>query len=110
MNAVARILTANEPWVEYQLDDGTLLRFRFTACSFRKTGKETAQGDPEYAFSQSLLCETHVPKVVAEVRQLRSMPSIQDRMRETQEKLNSKADLPSFAKCEDYVAPDSDCG
>lgn len=101
MNAVARILTASEPWVEYQLDDGTLLRFRFTACSFRKTGKETAQGDPEYAFSQSLLCETHVPKVVAEVRQLRSVAG----------PIHVPEPLGKISVTEpSYVAPDSDCG
>lgn len=103
MNAVARILTANEPWVEYQLDDGTLLRFRFTACSFRKTGKETAQGDPEYAFSQSLLCETHVPKVVAEVRQLRAVPK-------SDECDYCKNPLSGDCSCSAFVAPDSDVG
>jgi hypothetical protein len=90
VTAPVRILTASEPWVEYQLDDGTFLRFRFTACSFRKTGKLTAQGDPEYTFSQSLLCETHVPQVVAEVRQLPRL-------------------VADTAPAE-YVAPDSDCG
>ena len=85
MSGVVRILSANEPWVEYQLEDGTLVRFRFTACSFRKTGNMTAQGDEEYSFSQSLMCETHSPQVVAEVRQL---PRLVDA----------------------YVAPDSDCG
>lgn len=75
MNAPAKILTASEPWAEYQLEDGTLLRFRLTACNFRKTGKQTEQGDPEYSFSQQVQCETHAAPVVSEVRQLRSVPS-----------------------------------
>lgn len=89
MSGLVRVLSANEPWVEYQLEDGTQLRFRFTACSFRLTGNKTAQGDPEYSFSQSLLCETHLPPVVAEVRQLRAVPAL---------------------VASEYVAPDSDCG
>lgn len=88
MNSPARILTASEPWVEYQLDDGTLLRFRWTACQFRLTGNKTPQGDPEYSFSQSLLCETHTPKQVAK---LFALPSVDTALSE-------------------YVAPDSDCG
>lgn len=83
----AKILTATEPWVEYHLEDGTTLRFRFTACNFRKTGKTTEQGDPEYSFSHSTLCETHAPP--AEVVQLRAVPDY----------------APS-----DYVAPVEDCG
>lgn len=109
MNQVAKILTAQEPWVEYQLDDGTLLRFRFTACQFRRTGNKTAQGDPEYGFSQSLLCETHVPPVVAEVRQLRAVQG---------PRLAADAVLAEgFTMTGDpepiggqYVAPDSDVG
>lgn len=62
MTSLVRVLTSNEPWVEYQLEDGTLLRFRFSACSFRKTGKQTDQGDPEYSFAHSLQIETHAPK------------------------------------------------
>lgn len=62
MSAPAKILTASEPWAEYQLEDGTLLRFRFTACNFRRTGKQTAEDDPEYSFSQQVQVETHAPK------------------------------------------------
>jgi hypothetical protein len=58
MTSLIKVLTANEPWAEYQLEDGTLLRFRFSACSFRKTGKDTAQGDPEYSFSSNVQIET----------------------------------------------------
>jgi hypothetical protein len=48
LTAVVRVLKADEPWAEYQLEDGTLLRFRLTVCGFRKTGKQTDQGEPEY--------------------------------------------------------------
>lgn len=67
MTAPVRVLTSSEPWAEYQLEDGTLLRFRFTACSFRRTGKTTEQGDPEYSFQNQLQVETHAPKQVAKV-------------------------------------------
>lgn len=70
MNAPAKILSASEPWAEYQLEDGTLLRFRLTACNFRKTGKQTEQGDPEYSFSQQVQCETHAAPKAASVSQL----------------------------------------
>lgn len=59
MTAPVKILSAAEPWVEYQLEDGTTLRFRFTACNFRKTGKLLSSGEPEYSFTQQLACETH---------------------------------------------------
>lgn len=86
MTAPARVLTASEPWVEYQLDDGTLLRFRWTACNFRPTGKVLDSGDPEYSFSQQLQCETHAPKQVAKLFKLPSGEAM------------------------DYVAPAEDCG
>jgi hypothetical protein len=59
MTSPLKIIDAKEPWVEYQLEDGTLLRFRFTACSFRRTGKMTALGDPEYSFTHQIMSETH---------------------------------------------------
>ena len=96
MSGVVKILSANEPWVEYQLDDGTLVRFRFTACSFRRTGKLTAGGDPEYAFAQSIMSETHSPAVVAQVRQLRVVEH------------EPLAGHPE--PIDAYVAPDSDVG
>ena len=55
---ILKVESAVEPWVEYLLEDGTKLRFRFTACQFRRTGAETAQGDPEYSFAHGLLIET----------------------------------------------------
>lgn len=101
MTAPIRILTASEPWAEYQLEDGTLLRFRLTACNFRLTGKRTAEGDPEYSFSHQLQVETHarppadrVALHAAAVRQLRSVPS-QD------------LGMPSDSA---YHVPDQDCG
>jgi hypothetical protein len=60
VTALVRVLTATEPWAEYQLEDGTRLRFRLTACNFRLTGKLTDLGDPEYSFSHQLQIETHV--------------------------------------------------
>lgn len=70
---LVRVLSATEPWAEYQLDDGTLLRFRLTACNFRRTGKTTEQGDPEYSFTHAMQIETHARPVAAEVRQLRAV-------------------------------------
>jgi hypothetical protein len=58
---VLKILSADEPWAEYQLEDGTTLRFRFTAASFRKTGK-VINGLPEYSFAHHVHCETHLAK------------------------------------------------
>lgn len=55
---ILRVEKAKEPWVSYLLEDGTTVRFRFTACQFRLTGQVTAQGDPEYSFSHGLLIET----------------------------------------------------
>lgn len=74
MTSPSRILTAAEPWTEYQLDDGTLLRFRFAACNFRKTGKTTEQGDQEYSFTHHIQCETHAPKAVDRVRLIYAGP------------------------------------
>lgn len=104
MNAVVKILSANEPWVEYQLEDRTLVRFRFTACSFRRTGNLTAQGDPEYAFAQSIMSETVAAPVVAEVRQLPRLVSgtlmaVGFAMSGDLEPIGSQ-----------YIAPDSDVG
>lgn len=65
MTAPQKVITASEPWAEYQLEDGTLLRFRLTACNFRKTGKTTDQGDPEYSFSHQMQCET-IPSPAAD--------------------------------------------
>lgn len=64
MSGTQKVLSASEPWAEYQLEDGTLLRFRLTACNFRKTGKTTDQGDPEYSFSHQMQCETIPAPVV----------------------------------------------
>lgn len=86
---VLKVLDVKEPWAEYQLEDGTLLRFRFSACSFRLTGKQTEQGEPEYSFQSHIQCETFVVPKAAEVRQLRA---VQDT-------------APSG-----YVAPDEDVG
>jgi hypothetical protein len=65
MTSLVRVVTASEPWAEYQLEDGTLLRFRLTACNFRLTGKKTELGDPEYSFTHALQIETHMAKPVA---------------------------------------------
>jgi hypothetical protein len=62
VSQLVRVVEAKEPWAEYQLEDGTRLRFRLTACNFRLTGKLTDLGDPEYSFSHQLQIETHVPK------------------------------------------------
>lgn len=71
MTAPQKVITASEPWAEYQLEDGTLLRFRLTACNFRKTGKTTDQGDPEYSFSHQMQCETIPRPQLAAVRLIR---------------------------------------
>lgn len=63
MSQLVRVVTATEPWAEYQLEDGTRLRFRLTACNFRLTGKLTDLGDPEYSFTHQLQIETHVRPV-----------------------------------------------
>lgn len=60
---VLKILSADEPWAEYQLEDGTTLRFRFTASSFRKTGN-VINDLPEYSFAHHVHCETHEANVV----------------------------------------------
>lgn len=93
MSAPARVLTAQEPWAEYQLEDGTLLRFRLTACNFRRTGKTTAEGDPEYSFSHQLQVETHAPKQVAKLLGFKAV--------------NADNGMPSDSA---YQAPDQDCG
>lgn len=92
---LVRVLTATEPWAEYQLEDGTLLRFRLTACNFRRTGKTTEQGDPEYSFSHQMQIETHAPKQVA---RLFAVPERDPRWVEP---LNPG---------EGYSAPAEDCG
>lgn len=55
---ILKVESAVEPWVSYLLEDGTTLRFRFTACQFRRTGAVTALGEPEYSFGHGLLIET----------------------------------------------------
>lgn len=67
MSQLVRVVTATEPWAEYQIEDGTVLRFRLTACNFRLTGKLTDLGDPEYSFTHQLQIETHVRPVVAKL-------------------------------------------
>lgn len=61
MTTPQKVISATEPWAEYQLEDGTTIRLRLTACNFRKTGKTTEQGDPEFSFSQQIQCETIAP-------------------------------------------------
>jgi hypothetical protein len=48
--------TVVEPWAEYILDDGSLIRFRSVATSFVKTDEKTPDGRPIYLInSQNML-------------------------------------------------------
>lgn len=67
-----KTLSAVEPWTEYQLEDGTTLRFRFTAAAFRATGKVN-DGIPEYCFSSHVHCETFPAKEQAQVIELHAV-------------------------------------
>jgi hypothetical protein len=91
-------VTATEPWAEYQLEDGTLLRFRLTACNFSLTGKKTELGDPEYSFTHALQIETHVAKAEP-VRLIYAGPE--------KDMTGIEALKPLLAE---YVAPAEDCG
>jgi hypothetical protein len=63
--APLKIIKAEEPWCEYLLEDGTTVRFRFTACSFIPMGVNPADGNPQYQFSNSLLIEVHPKRAAA---------------------------------------------
>jgi hypothetical protein len=57
-----KVLKSKEPWSEYTLDDGVVLRFRVTVHNVRRVeDKFTPVGDPEYSFTHQFQCETIAP-------------------------------------------------
>jgi hypothetical protein len=103
VTGLTRVLSSQEPWAEYQLEDGTLIRFRFSACAFRRTGKVSEQGDPEYHFASQVQCETHARPVAA------SLSEHAFKLFELSPKPREAPDngMPSDSP---YQAPDQDCG
>lgn len=62
---IARVTKASEPWIEYELDDGTLLRGRLTWHDIRRQiGVFGPHGDPAYQFNQQIAMEVHAPVIL----------------------------------------------
>lgn len=58
-----KIIKTKEPWCEYTLEDGTVLRFRVTVHNIRRNeGKFAPNGDPEYSFNNQMQCEVVAPQ------------------------------------------------
>lgn len=57
------VAQANEPWSEYKLSDGTLLKIKQVIVEIRRiTGKYTEKGDPVYVIKGAQVVDITAPK------------------------------------------------
>lgn len=62
------VKAATEPWSEYQLEDGTVVRVRLVLHSFRRVvGAFAPNGDPEYEWAMQPSIELVVPDSLRDI-------------------------------------------
>lgn len=53
--------TVREGWNEYELDDGNKLKVKLTVSRIINTGKENADGTPQYIFTHNVVNQVLLP-------------------------------------------------
>jgi hypothetical protein len=60
-NTTVRVVEQIEPWNEYTLEDGTVLRMKVVLVEVQRTSNYNAEGEPIYAIKSANILDAKVP-------------------------------------------------